>query len=153
MTLQVELYDTTLRDAAQGPGLSYSVEDRLRILHKLDQLGVPFVEGGWPGSNPRDTEFFRLATEEALKHATLTAFGMTRKAGEPAATSPVLRPLLEAGTEVVCIVGKAWDLHVTETLRTDLDEAVAMVRDSVASSHFHRLGLDNAVKLRNTASA
>jgi 2-isopropylmalate synthase len=132
MTLQVELYDTTLRDGAQGPGLSYSVEDRLRILHKLDQLGVPFVEGGWPGSNPRDTEFFRLATEEALKHSTLTAFGMTRKAGEPAATSPVLRHLLEAGTEVVCIVGKAWDLHVTETLRTDLEEAVAMVRDSVA---------------------
>jgi 2-isopropylmalate synthase len=132
MTLQVELYDTTLRDGAQGPGLSYSVEDRLRILHKLDQLGVPFVEGGWPGSNPRDTEFFRLATKEALKHATLTAFGMTRKAGEPASSSPVLRHLLEAGTEVVCIVGKAWDLHVTETLRTDLDEAVAMVRDSVA---------------------
>ena len=132
MTAQVELYDTTLRDGAQGPGLSYSVEDRLRILHKLDQLGVPFVEGGWPGSNPRDTEFFRLATEEALKHATLTAFGMTRKAGEAATASPVLRHLLEAGTEVVCIVGKAWDLHVTETLRTDLDEAVAMVRDSVA---------------------
>jgi 2-isopropylmalate synthase len=132
MTLQVELYDTTLRDGAQGPGLSYSVEDRLRILHKLDQLGVPFVEGGWPGSNPRDTEFFRLATKEALKQSTLTAFGMTRKAGEPAATSPVLRHLLDAGTEVVCIVGKAWDLHVTETLRTDLEEAVAMVRDSVA---------------------
>ena len=132
MTRQVELYDTTLRDGAQGPGLSYSVEDRLRILHKLDQLGVPFVEGGWPGSNPRDTEFFRLATEESLKHSTLTAFGMTRKAGEPAATSPVLRHLLDAGTEVVCIVGKSWDLHVTETLRTDLDEAVAMVRDSVA---------------------
>jgi 2-isopropylmalate synthase len=129
---QVELYDTTLRDGAQGPGLSYSVDDRLRILHKLDQLGVPFVEGGWPGSNPRDTEFFRLATKEALKHASLTAFGMTRKAGEPAATSILLRHLLEAGTEVVCIVGKAWDLHVTETLRTDLDEAVAMVRDSVA---------------------
>jgi 2-isopropylmalate synthase len=129
---QVELYDTTLRDGAQGPGLSYSVDDRLRILHKLDQLGVPFVEGGWPGSNPRDTEFFRLATKEALKHASLTAFGMTRKAGEPAATSILLRHLLEAGTEVVCIVGKAWDLQVTETLRTDLDEAVAMVRDSVA---------------------
>ena len=132
MTLRVELYDTTLRDGAQGPGLSYSVEDRLRILHKLDQLGVPFVEGGWPGSNPRDTKFFRLATKESLKHSTLTAFGMTRKAGEPASTSPVLRHLLDAGTEVVCIVGKAWDLHVTETLRTDLEEAVAMVRDSVA---------------------
>ena len=130
--LQVELYDTTLRDGAQGPGLSYSVEDRLRILHKLDQLGVPFVEGGWPGANPRDTEFFRLATKETLKHATLTAFGMTRKAGERAASSPVLRSLLDADTEVVCIVGKAWDLHVTETLRTDVDEAIEMVADSIA---------------------
>src|SRR4029453_13604884 len=69
-------------DGARGTGFSYSIEDRLRILHKLDQLGVPFVEGGWPGANPRETEFFRLATSETLKHATLTAFGMTRKAGE-----------------------------------------------------------------------
>jgi 2-isopropylmalate synthase len=130
--VRVELYDTTLRDGAQGTGLSYSIEDRLRILHKLDQLGVPYVEGGWPGSNPRDTEFFRLATKEILKHATLTAFGMTRKAGERAEGSTVLRDLLDAGTEVVCLVGKSWDLHVTETLRTDLEEAEAMVRDSVA---------------------
>ncbi|MEX2421130.1 MAG: citramalate synthase, partial [Actinomycetota bacterium] len=130
--LQVELYDTTLRDGAQGTGLSYSVEDRMRILHKLDQLGVPYIEGGWPGANPRETEFFRLATKETLQHATLTAFGMTRKVGERAETSPVLRDLLDAGTEVVCLVGKAWDLHVTETLRTDLDEAVAMVADSIA---------------------
>ena len=130
--LRVELYDTTLRDGAQGTGFSYSIEDRLRILHKLDQLGVPFVEGGWPGANPRDTEFFRLATKETLSTATLTAFGMTRKAGERPEESPVLRDLLDAGTEVVCIVGKAWDLHVTEALRTDLDEGVAMVRDSIA---------------------
>ena len=130
--LRVELYDTTLRDGAQGTGFSYSIEDRLRILHKLDQLGVPFVEGGWPGANPRETEFFRLATGETLKHATLTAFGMTRKAGEASDRSAVLRDLLDAGTEVVCLVGKAWDLHVTEALRTDLDEGAAMVRDSIA---------------------
>ncbi|HEX6230663.1 MAG TPA: citramalate synthase [Actinomycetota bacterium] len=128
----VELYDTTLRDGAQGTGFSYSIEDRLRILHKLDQLGVPYVEGGWPGANHRDTEFFRLATKETLTHATLTAFGMTRKAGERAEGSAVLRDLLDAGTEVVCLVGKSWDLHVTEALRTDLDEAVAMARDSIA---------------------
>jgi 2-isopropylmalate synthase len=128
----VELYDTTLRDGAQGTGFSYSIEDRLRILHKLDQLGVPFVEGGWPGANPRDTEFFKLATKEELKTATLTAFGMTRKAGERPEASAVLRDLLDAGTEVVCLVGKSWDLHVTEALRTDLAEAVAMVRDSIA---------------------
>ena len=130
--LRVELYDTTLRDGAQGTGFSYSIEDRLRILHKLDQLGVPFIEGGWPGANPRETEFFRLATGETLKHATLTAFGMTRKAGEAADRSGVLRDLLDAGTEVVCLVGKAWDLHVVEALRTDLEEGTAMVHDSVS---------------------
>jgi 2-isopropylmalate synthase len=129
--LKVELYDTTLRDGAQGTGFSYSIEDRLRILHKLDQLGVPFIEGGWPGANPRDTEFFRLATKETLRNATLTAFGMTRKAGERPETSGVLRDLLDAGTEVVCLVGKSWDLHVTQALRTNLDEGVAMVRDSI----------------------
>jgi 2-isopropylmalate synthase len=130
--VKVELYDTTLRDGAQGTGFSYSIEDRLRILHKLDQLGVAYIEGGWPGANPRDTEFFKLATKEDLATATLTAFGMTRKAGERAEDSGVLHDLLDAGTEVVCIVGKSWDLHVTETLRTDLDEGVVMVRDSVA---------------------
>jgi 2-isopropylmalate synthase len=128
----VELYDTTLRDGAQRADISYSIEDRLRILHKLDQAGFPFVEGGWPGANPRDTEFFQLATKETLRHAQLTAFGMTRKAGEPAEDSAILRDLLDAGTEVVCLVGKSWDRHVTEALRTDLDEGLAMVRDSVA---------------------
>ena len=128
----VELYDTTLRDGAQRAGLSYSIEDRLRILHKLDQFGFPYVEGGWPGANPRDSEFFKLATKERLEHATLTAFGMTRKAGERADESPVLRELLDAGTEVICLVGKAWDLHVTDALRTDLSEGVAMIEDSIA---------------------
>jgi 2-isopropylmalate synthase len=130
--VQVELYDTTLRDGAQRAGLSLSIEDRLRILHRLDSMGFPYVEGGWPGANPRETEFFRLATKEKLQHATLTAFGMTRKAGERAEDSAVLRDLLDAGTEVVCLVGKSWDLHVTEALRTTLDEGVAMVRDSIA---------------------
>ncbi|CAN5651253.1 citramalate synthase [soil metagenome] len=134
-TPQVELYDTTLRDGAQQADLSYTVEDRLRILHKLDQIGFPFVEGGWPGANPRDTEFFALATKESLKTSTLTAFGMTRRGGERADESQALRDLLDAGTEVVCLVGKAWDLHVTEALRTDLAEGVAMVRDSVAFLH------------------
>jgi 2-isopropylmalate synthase len=129
--LRVELYDTTLRDGAQAPGLSYTVEDRLRILHKLDQLGVPYIEGGWPGANPRDSEFFRLATKERLQHARLVAFGMTRRAGERAGDSPVLRELLDAGTETVCFVGKSWDVHVTKALRTDVDEGVAMVRDTV----------------------
>jgi 2-isopropylmalate synthase len=128
---RVELYDTTLRDGAQAPGLSYSVEDRMRILHKLDQLGLPYIEGGWPGANPRDTEFFRLATKEKLDHAELVAFGMTRRAGEKAEDSAILRDLLDAGTETVCFVGKSWDVHVEKALRTDLDEGVAMVRDTV----------------------
>ena len=98
---QVELYDTTLRDGTQRAGLSFSVEDKLKVLHALDSLGVPFVEGGWPGANPRDTEFFRLATREMLRHSTLTAFGMTRRAGEAAGSSPVLREVLDAGTPVV----------------------------------------------------
>ena len=129
--MKVELFDTTLRDGAQAPGLSYSVADRLRILHKLDGLGLPYIEGGWPGANPRDTEFFRRAAKEQLQHAQLVAFGMTRRAGEPAETSAVLHDLLDAGTEVVCFVGKSWDLHVTQALRTDLDEGVAMVGDTV----------------------
>jgi 2-isopropylmalate synthase len=129
---KVELYDTTLRDGAQRADLSYTIEDRLRILHKLDGFGFPYIEGGWPGANPRDTEFFKLASKETLKHAQLTAFGMTRKAGEPADKSSLLRDLLDAGTEVVCLVGKAWDLHVTEALRTDLAEGLEMVADSVA---------------------
>jgi 2-isopropylmalate synthase len=128
----VELYDTTLRDGAQDPGISYSIEDRIRILHKIDQLGVPYVEGGWPGANPRDTEFFRVATKERLRHATLTAFGMTRKVGERAEDSAVLRELLDAGTGVVCLVGKASDVHVTHALRTSLDEGTAMVRESIS---------------------
>src|SRR5437773_7334049 len=81
---QVELYDTTLRDGAQRAGLSFSIEDKMKVLHALDSLGVPLVEGGWPGANPRDTEFFRLAARETLAHSTLAAFGMTRKAGERA---------------------------------------------------------------------
>src|SRR5438105_14707097 len=95
----VELYDTTLRDGAQRVGLSYTPEDRLRILHKLDELGFPYVEGGWPGANPRDTEFFRLAVREPLRHATLTAFGMTRRAGERTGNRAVLRDVLAAETD------------------------------------------------------
>ena len=128
---QVELYDTTLRDGAQRAGLSFSVEDKLKVLHALDVVGVPYVEGGWPGANPRDTEFFRLAGRERLSRATLSAFGMTRRAGERVDESPVLRDLLGAGTEVVCLVGKSSDLHVTLTLQTTPEENLRMVGESV----------------------
>ncbi len=126
-----ELYDTTLRDGAQMVGLSFSVEDKLKVLHALDGLGVPFVEGGWPGANPKDTEFFRVARSEPLRHATLAAFGSCRRPGERAKDSPVLRDLLDAETEVVTLVGKTWDAHVTDTLRAPLEEGLRMIEDSI----------------------
>jgi 2-isopropylmalate synthase len=129
---QIELYDTTLRDGAQRAGLQFSVEDKLKVLHALDSLGVPFVEGGWPGANPRDTEFFRLAAQAKLERTTLSAFGMTRKAGERADRSAVLRELLDAQTSVVCLVGKSSPMHVTLTLETTPEENLRMIADSVA---------------------
>jgi 2-isopropylmalate synthase len=128
----VDIYDTTLRDGTQQEGMSLSVDDKLRVAEQLDHLGVAFIEGGWPGANPKDVEFFRRAPSELhLGHATLVAFGSTRRAGVAASDDEVLRHLTNAGTSAVCIVAKASDLHVTEALRTTLDEAVAMAADSV----------------------
>ena len=132
--LSVELYDTTLRDGTQQQGISPTVADKLRIATVLDTLGVSYIEGGWPGANPKDTEFFRRAAagELDLKRATLTAFGMTRRPSATAANDPTLQALLEARTATVCLVGKSWDLHVREALQTSLSEGVQMVADSVA---------------------
>jgi 2-isopropylmalate synthase len=130
----VDIYDTTQRDGSQREGLSLTVDDKLRIAEQLDHLGVPYIEGGWPGANPKDDEFFTRAAagELQLSTSTLVAFGSTRRAGGDAADDPTLQNLAGAGTDVVCIVGKSWDYHVTEALRTTLDEGVAMIRDSVA---------------------
>ncbi len=129
----VEIYDTTLRDGAQQEGMSLTVSDKLRVAQQLDHLGVAYIEGGWPGANPKDEEFFRRASDELrLERATLVAFGSTRRAGVRAADDDVLAALLGAQTAAVCLVAKSSDLHVTEALRTSLDEAVAMVADSVA---------------------
>lgn len=129
----VDIYDTTLRDGSQQEGISLTVDDKLRVAEQLDHLGVSYVEGGWPGANPKDEEFFKRAVKELrLKTATLVAFGSTRRPGAQASRDETLRHLVEAGTDVVCIVAKASDLHVTEALRTTLDEAVAMAADSVA---------------------
>ena len=129
----VDVYDTTLRDGSQQEGLSLTVDDKLRVAEQLDHLGVAWIEGGWPGANAKDTEFFRRAPRELSLHtARLAAFGMTRRAGVKAEEDEVLRYLLDAGTEAVCIVGKAWDYHVLEALQTTLDEGVRMVADSVA---------------------
>ncbi len=128
----VEIFDTTLRDGSQLESISLSVEDKLRIAAQLDRLGVHFIEGGWPGANPKDSEFFARAKDElSLTTATLVAFGSTRRAGADVAHDPVLRSLIEAETSAVCIVAKAWDYHVTEALRTTTDEAIAMVSESV----------------------
>jgi 2-isopropylmalate synthase len=128
----VEIYDTTLRDGTQLEGISVTVDDKLRIAEQLDWLGVHYIEGGWPGSNPKDDEFFRRArTELDLSTSELVAFGSTRRVNGRADGDPTLRNLVGAGTRSVCIVGKSWDYHVTEALRTTLDEGVAMIADSV----------------------
>jgi 2-isopropylmalate synthase len=129
----VDIYDTTLRDGSQQEGLSLTVDDKLRVAEQLDHLGVHYIEGGWPGANPKDAEFFQRAAsgELQLDHATLVAFGSTRKAGGRAETDPVLADMLAARTSVVCLVAKSAEWHVTETLRTSLTEAVDMVADSV----------------------
>ncbi len=128
----VEIYDTTLRDGAQLEGISLTVDDKLRIADELDELGVHFIEGGWPGANPKDIEFFdRAARELRFERSLLVAFGSTRRPRGKVDDDPTLRNLLDAGTSAVCIVGKSSDYHVTEALRTTLDEGEAMVADSV----------------------
>ncbi len=126
------VYDTTLRDGAQGVGLSLSVQDKLVIARHLDELGVGFIEGGWPGAVPKDTEFFaRARTELHLQHARLAAFGSTRKAGARAADDPQVAALRESGASVVTLVAKSDPRHVVKALRTTLDENLAMIRDTV----------------------
>lgn len=128
---QIWIYDTTLRDGAQREGLSLSIEDKLRIARQLDNLGVPFIEGGWPGANPKDVQFFWQLQEQPLTQAELVAFCSTRRPGTTAAEDPMLQPILAAGTRWVTIFGKSWDLHVTEGLKTTLDENLAMIRDTI----------------------
>ena len=127
------VYDTTLRDGAQQEGLNLSVADKLTIARQLDGLGVGYIEGGWPGANPKDTEFFRRArTELDLKHAKLAAFGSTRRAGVRAADDPQVAALRDSGASVVTLVAKSHDRHVELALRTTLEENLAMVRDTVS---------------------
>ena len=126
------VYDTTLRDGAQQEGLNLSVADKLSIARQLDGLGVGYIEGGWPGANPKDTEFFRRAAEELdLRHAQLAAFGATRRAGVKAADDPLVAALRDSGAGVVTLVAKSHDRHVELALRTTLEENLAMIRDTV----------------------
>jgi 2-isopropylmalate synthase len=131
-TNRVEVFDTTLRDGMQVEGVSATVEDKLRIAEQLDHLGVHYIEGGWPGANPKDIEFFaRAAKELRFEASSLVAFGSTRRPKGKVDDDPTLRNLLDAGTESVCIVAKSWDYHVLEALQTTLDEGEAMISDSV----------------------
>jgi 2-isopropylmalate synthase len=131
MNTALKIYDTTLRDGTQGEGISFSVTDKLLIAQKLDEFGVDYIEGGFPGSNPRDITFFAEAKKLKFKHAKLAAFGSTRRAGIRAEEDAQLKTLLEAETPVLTLVGKTWTLHVTEILRTTLEENLAMIEDSI----------------------
>lgn len=128
---KILMYDTTLRDGTQGEGVSFSVTDKLRIAEKFDQFGIDYIEGGWPGSNPRDMAFFEEAKKLKLKHAKLAAFGSTRRANLKAEEDPQLKTLIDAGTPVVTIFGKTWLLHVIEVIRVAPEENLAMIEDSV----------------------
>lgn len=130
--LHVSIYDTTLRDGTQREGLSLSLQDKLRIADHLDAFGVDFIEGGWPGSNPKDAEFFERARDREWKHAVITAFGSTRRASIGADGDPQLKAMLDAGTKACTLFGKTWNLHVTEVLRTSLDENLRMIEDSMS---------------------
>jgi 2-isopropylmalate synthase len=129
---RVFIYDTTLRDGSQGEGINFSLQDKLLLTQKLDDLGVDYVEGGYPLSNPKDFEYFQAVRELPLKHTKVCAFGMTRRKNSPPETDTCLTALLEAHTPVVTIVGKTWDFHVANVLGTTLDENVNMIADSVA---------------------
>src|SRR5262245_35044726 len=129
---QIQLYDTTLRDGAQGEGVSFSLQDKVLIARRLDELGFDFVEGGYPLSNPTDAEFFQVIAREPLKHSRLCAFGMTRRKGVQPADDPGMKALLESQAPVITIVGKTSDFHVNEVLRVSLEENLAMIRETLA---------------------
>ena len=129
---QVQLYDTTLRDGAQQEGISFSVADKLKVVQKLDELGIHFIEGGWPGANPKDTEFFVKARDLDLEHSMLVAFGSTKHPDSKVGKDATLQALADAKTKVVTIVGKSWDLQVTHVLETSLDNNLNLIDESIS---------------------
>src|SRR5690349_9554217 len=129
--MKIFTFDTTLRDGTQGENISFSVDDKLVIAEKLDELGIDYIEGGWPGSNPKDREFFARARELSLRHARLTAFGATRLARHKVNEDPSVLALVEAGTPSVAIFGKTWDLHVLRALGISLDENLVLIEETV----------------------
>ncbi len=127
----IELYDTTLRDGAQSEGISFSVSDKLKICEKLDDIGINFIEGGWPGANPKDMSFYKQTKKMKLKNSELVSFGSTRRANKSARTDKILKWLLDADTRVITIFGKSWDLHVRDVFKVDLEENLRMIEDSI----------------------
>lgn len=129
---RIEIYDTTLRDGTQGEGIAFSLVDKLNITQRLDQLGVDYIEGGFPGSNEKDAAYFKAVSDLKLENAKICAFGMTRRRGVAAADDPGMNALVNSGAPVITIVGKTWDLHVDEVLRVSREENLAMIEDSLA---------------------
>jgi 2-isopropylmalate synthase len=130
--MDIQIYDTTLRDGSQREGISLTVNDKIHITRLLDEFGIAYIEGGWPGSNPKDAEFFERAKSLKLRNAKLASFGMTARPGSVAREDANLRAMLDAATPVVTVVGKTWTLHVFDVLQTTLDENLRLIRDSVA---------------------
>lgn len=128
----ITIYDTTLRDGSQTEGVSFTVNDKLKITEKLDDLGVHYIEGGWPGSNPKDKEYFKLVKKLKLKNATIAAFGSTRRAKITCAEDQNMQDLVKSETKTITIFGKSWDLHVKDVIRTTLEENIKMIEESVA---------------------
>ncbi|MEK7755125.1 MAG: citramalate synthase, partial [Acidobacteriota bacterium] len=135
--MKISVFDTTLRDGTQGEAVSLTVADKLVIAQKLDELGIDYIEGGWPGSNPKDKEFFARARDLRLKHARLTAFGSTRFARNPVDRDPNVRHLIEAATPAVAIFGKTWDLHVHRALGITEEENLKLISETVAYLKAH----------------
>lgn len=129
---KIVIYDSTLRDGAQAEGISFTVNDKLRIVQKLDEFGVDYIEAGNPGSNPKDLEFFQKVARLQLKAARLAAFGSTRRAGIKAEQDANIQALLGANTPAVTVFGKTWDFHVTEIIKTTLEENLNMIRDTLS---------------------
>ena len=132
MAQKLLLYDTTLRDGTQSEGISLSVDDKLKITKRLDEFGVQYIEGGWPGSNPKDVEYFERVRELNLKNAKIAAFGSTRRKNSDVKDDPNIKALVDAQTPVVTVVGKSWDLHVSDVLEATPEENLKMIEESIA---------------------
>jgi 2-isopropylmalate synthase len=130
--VRVEFYDTTLRDGAQSEDIAFTLTDKLRITEKLDEFGMHYIEGGWPGSNPKDLQYFKEVKKLRLKNAKITAFSSTMKANTTPENDEIIKALMDAHTEYITIVGKSWDLHVRDALRVSLDTNLKMIDKTIA---------------------